>query len=202
MNRTLNVATSVAASIARLGGGLRVGTLGRRPKQRLELYEFEACPYCRKGPRGALRRSTSTPWSTRARRTGRASARGRAARRQGAIPVSRRSQHGHRAVRVGRHRHVPVRPVRRRCGAAAAPSRAAHRRAARWSPARWRPAFGARYQPATPPAKPLELYSFEASPFCRIVRERSVRARDPLPPAQCRQGQSGARRVRQAIWER
>src|ERR1700690_2376107 len=48
MNRTLDVATSLAASIARLGGGLRVGPLGRRPKKRLELYEFEACPYCRK----------------------------------------------------------------------------------------------------------------------------------------------------------
>jgi glutathione S-transferase len=36
----------------------------------------------------------------------------------------------------------------------------------------WRPAFGARYRPAKHPAKPLELYSFEASPFSRIVRER------------------------------
>ena len=27
---------------------MQVGALGKRPKQRLELYEFEACPYCRK----------------------------------------------------------------------------------------------------------------------------------------------------------
>ena len=35
----------------------------------------------------------------------------------------------------------------------------------------WRPAFGARYLPARQPEWPLELYGFESSPFCRIVRE-------------------------------
>jgi glutathione S-transferase len=35
----------------------------------------------------------------------------------------------------------------------------------------WRPAFGARYRPARQPERPLELYGFESSPFCRIVRE-------------------------------
>ena len=34
-----------------------------------------------------------------------------------------------------------------------------------------RPGLGALYRRSTPPAEPLELYSFEASPFCRIVRE-------------------------------
>ena len=48
MFRPLDVATSLAASVARFGGGMSVGALGKRPKQRLELYEFEACPYCRK----------------------------------------------------------------------------------------------------------------------------------------------------------
>ena len=44
MNRTLDIATSLAATLARLGGGLRVETLGRRPEKPLELYEFEGCP--------------------------------------------------------------------------------------------------------------------------------------------------------------
>jgi glutaredoxin len=35
----------------------------------------------------------------------------------------------------------------------------------------WRPGFGARYRPAREPEVPLELWSFEASPFCRIARE-------------------------------
>ncbi len=30
---------------------------------------------------------------------------------------------------------------------------------------------GSRYRPARPPAAPLELWSFEASPYCRIARE-------------------------------
>jgi glutathione S-transferase len=34
-----------------------------------------------------------------------------------------------------------------------------------------RPHRGSRYQPARPPDEPLELYSFEASPYCRIARE-------------------------------
>jgi glutathione S-transferase len=35
-----------------------------------------------------------------------------------------------------------------------------------------RPGFGGRYVPARQPKTPLELWSFEASPFCRIARER------------------------------
>ena len=34
-----------------------------------------------------------------------------------------------------------------------------------------RPGAGVRYRPAREPAQPLELWSFEASPFCRLVRE-------------------------------
>ena len=35
----------------------------------------------------------------------------------------------------------------------------------------WRPLGGTFSRPSTEPALPLELYSFEASPFCRIARE-------------------------------
>src|SRR5262245_55675356 len=48
MLRPLDVATSFVASIARLGAGMEVGSVGARPDRALELYEFEACPYCRK----------------------------------------------------------------------------------------------------------------------------------------------------------
>ncbi len=48
MIRPLDVATSFAASIARLGTGMAVGPVGRRPAKRLALYEFEGCPFCRK----------------------------------------------------------------------------------------------------------------------------------------------------------
>ena len=48
MQRALDLATSFAATLARCAAGLRIGALGSRPERLLELYEFEACPYCRK----------------------------------------------------------------------------------------------------------------------------------------------------------
>ena len=48
MGRIVDVASSLAATLVRAASGFRVGSLGPRPHQRLELYEFEACPYCRK----------------------------------------------------------------------------------------------------------------------------------------------------------
>jgi len=48
MTRPLDIATSFVASVARLGAGMQIATLGKRPEKPLLLYEFEACPYCRK----------------------------------------------------------------------------------------------------------------------------------------------------------
>jgi len=48
MQRAIDVTSAFALSVARLGAGLKVGPLGKRPEQLLELYEFEACPFCRK----------------------------------------------------------------------------------------------------------------------------------------------------------
>ena len=48
MIRALDVATSLAATLARAASGSSVGALGKRPAQPLDLYEFEACPFCRK----------------------------------------------------------------------------------------------------------------------------------------------------------
>jgi len=39
---------SGVASVLRFGSGGRVGRLGPRPDRLLELYEFEGCPFCRK----------------------------------------------------------------------------------------------------------------------------------------------------------
>jgi glutathione S-transferase len=48
MHRAFDVSSSVAATLVRLAGGLRVGAVGKRPAKRLVLYEFESCPFCRK----------------------------------------------------------------------------------------------------------------------------------------------------------
>ena len=44
----LNNASSFAASILRLGFGTDIAAGARVPDRRLILYDFEACPFCRK----------------------------------------------------------------------------------------------------------------------------------------------------------
>ena len=46
--RTVELAFSTAASLVRGYAGTVASPAGDRPRQLLELYEFEACPYCRK----------------------------------------------------------------------------------------------------------------------------------------------------------
>jgi glutathione S-transferase len=48
IGRLFNVASSLAVSVARVGAGVSTGALGARPQKPLQLYEFEACPFCRK----------------------------------------------------------------------------------------------------------------------------------------------------------
>jgi glutathione S-transferase len=48
MNRLLNTVTSFAATAVRLGFGTARATDCRAAEQRLILYDFEACPFCRK----------------------------------------------------------------------------------------------------------------------------------------------------------
>ncbi|MDQ3034022.1 MAG: glutathione S-transferase N-terminal domain-containing protein, partial [Myxococcota bacterium] len=48
MARVLDLVTSTAASVARAGVGDKIGALGPRPTQPLLLWDFEACPFCRK----------------------------------------------------------------------------------------------------------------------------------------------------------
>lgn len=48
MNRIIDVGTSIATTLTRLASGASVGPVGNRPAELLEIYEFENCPYCRK----------------------------------------------------------------------------------------------------------------------------------------------------------
>jgi len=48
MMRTIDVGTSWTASVLRVGLGLTASHAGARPERPIELYEFEACPFCRK----------------------------------------------------------------------------------------------------------------------------------------------------------
>ena len=170
MHRALDVATSVAATLARLGSGARVGALGPRPEQRLALYEFEACPFCRKVrealsildldalvypcPKGGPR------FRERVKREG-----GKAQFPYLVDPNAGTAMYESDAI----VRHLFERYGDGRIPALLALGLLTNASAGLASLAR--PAAGARYVRAREPAQPLELWSFEASPFCRIARE-------------------------------
>lgn len=163
--------TSWAATLLRgAPSGLRVGPCGDRPSQPLELYEFEACPFCRKVrealsmldleahiypcPRGGQRYRPEV-----ARMGGKAQFpylrdpnTGRSMYESDEIIDYLYERYGRgapaRALRLG-----PLTALG--CGLVSA-VRVGRGRSAR-------PSTGARER--------LELWSFEASPYCRLVRE-------------------------------
>lgn len=47
MNHAFEVATSLLASVAELGRGVRITSASRQPEEMLELYDMEGCPFCR-----------------------------------------------------------------------------------------------------------------------------------------------------------
>jgi len=172
MNRTLDVATSLAVTLARCAAGLRVEALGKRPEKLLELYEFEACPYCRK-VREALTAldlevlvNPCPKGGTRFREFVRTKGgkeqfpylvdpnTGTAMYESNDIVAHLFAQYGTGAPPLlYRALGGPLGQI---------PSAFA---------ALWRPVQGVRVEASKAPAQPLELWSFEASPFCRIARE-------------------------------
>jgi len=171
MNRYLDVASSLASSVIRGGAGRAIGTLGPRPEKPLELYEFEGCPFCRK-VREALSMLDLSPIVYPCPKGGprfRVAVEKRGGRAQfpylvdpntGAELYESDDIVSYLFDRYGAGK-VPLSlamgPVTT-LGAvlAGAP----------------RPGLGTFYQAARESEQLLELYSFEASPFCRIVRER------------------------------
>jgi len=170
MIRPLDVATSVLTTVWRLGSGARVGTLGKRPAQRLELYEFEACPFCRK-VREALSildleamiypcPKGGPTWRPQVRKLGGKELFpylvdpnvGRAMYESDDIVAHLFEQYG--------DGNVPF-------ALGAGPLTDASSMVSGLP----RLGGGSRYRPARQPGRPLELYSFEASPFSRIARE-------------------------------
>jgi len=168
--RALDVATSVAATLARLGSGAAVGPLGPRPALPLDLFEFEACPYCRK-VREALcvldLEAMILPCPKGGPRF-REEVRRRGGKTQFPYLVDPNSgKQMYESAEIVAYlfeRYGAGRPPALLAGGLLADVSAGLASA-------WRPGLGMRYRRARAPEEPLELYSFEASPFCRIVRE-------------------------------
>jgi glutathione S-transferase len=170
MGRTIDVATSLMSTLARGAAGLSVGALGPRPDKPLSLYEFEACPFCRKVremlsfldleamiypcPKGGSRF--------------RQEVRAKGGKTQFPYLVDPNTDtamyESDDIIRYLADRYgTGTVPVSLSLGflTTASASVASVIRVRR----------GMRYRAAVAPEQPMELYSFEASPFCRIARE-------------------------------
>jgi glutathione S-transferase len=169
MQRMLDVATSMFTTVSRLGAGVQAKPAARRPAELLELYEFEPCPFCRK-VRDAL---TELDLDAKIYPC----PKGGTVHRPKAIAMGGKAQFpylvdpntGTRlyesddiitylyATYGGRDPGVLLRgPIATASSAVASA---------------FRPTAGVKAKPSKQPAQPLELWSFEASPFCRIARE-------------------------------
>jgi glutathione S-transferase len=170
MNRALDVATSLGATLARGGLAVSVGALGARPEHPLELWEFEGCPYCRK-VREALSildldaQVWPCPKGGPRFRVELAKKAGKAQFPYLADPNTGKAMYESDDI---------IRYLFDAYGKGSVPWLLAAGVLGDLSStvaSAFRPSVGIRYRPAQAPARPLELWSFEASPFCRIVRE-------------------------------
>jgi glutathione S-transferase len=170
MNRSLDLATSYAATIVRVPAGLSVGSLGRRPERPLHLYEFEGCPFCRKA-REALTMLDLEAIIYPCPKDGpryREEVKRRGGQYQFPYLVDPNTgKEMYESDDIVRYLYESYGdggvPASLSLGALtlAGAALAGFVRAGR----------GVRYRAAKPPEQPLELWSFEASPYCRLARE-------------------------------
>jgi len=170
VSRVLDLASSFAVSVVRAGNGMTIGTPGPRPERLLELYEFEACPFCRKVrealsildldvivkpcPKGGSRFRPEL-----VQRGGKAQFPYLVDPNTGLETYESDDIVRHLFLRYG-DGSVPA-------SLSLAPLYLASNALASLC----RPLSGVRARPSRLPAQLLELWSFEASPYCRLVRE-------------------------------
>ena len=171
MDRMLDVGTSFLATLLRVPSGLRVGALGRRPQQPLHLYEFEGCPFCRKA-REALTQLDLEAMVYPCPKGGsryRNEVKSRGGKHQFPYLVDPNTgKEMYESDEIVRYLYetygdgrVPVAlslGTLTTLGVVLAGLPRGRR--------------GVSCRASKPPEKPLELWSFESSPYCRIAREK------------------------------
>ena len=170
MSRIVDLPASFAVSIFRMGSGFVVSGAGLQPEKPLELYEFEACPFCRK-VREALSvldlDATIFPCPKGGTRH-RAIVKELGGRAQFPFLVDPNTETSmYESDAIMRH-------LAKQYGSGDLPlllSLGPVTDVLSFLAGAPRVIRGSRYRPARAPEKPLELYSFEASPYCRLVRE-------------------------------
>ncbi len=168
MSRIYDIVTTYLGTGLRLGHGGWVSTLGPRPEAPLTLYEFEACPFCRKVREAAtvldldLLVKPCPKGGTRFRPE--AMALGGKAQ----FPLLVDGDHViYESGDIVKHlyqRYGAGSPSWFLFGPLFMPLSAACSAV--------RPGRGRDARPSRAPAEPLELWSYEVSPYCRLVRER------------------------------
>jgi glutathione S-transferase len=170
MNRALEITTSLLVSVGRLGSGGAVGKLGARPEKILEIYEFEACPFCRK-VREAL---SILDLEARILPCPKGGERFRAAlMKRGGKAMFPYLVDPNTGVEMYESSDI-VRYLFSQYGDGRVPTMLGMGRLTDISAILSglpRGTSGSRVAPSREPNEPLELVSFEASPFCRLVRE-------------------------------
>jgi glutathione S-transferase len=169
MQDTLDIASSTLASSLRMWRGTRASAAAKQPKRLLELYEFEACPYCR------LVREALTELDLDAR----------------IFPCPRGGRRFRpRVMALGGKTQFPylvdpntdrsfyesdeiIEYLYAQYGAGPPPSRLLRPLDVITATLAAVPrlAAGAQARPSKPARRPLELFSFESSPYSRRVRE-------------------------------
>jgi len=168
LSRTTDVVTSWAASFLSLGAGMRASTHSRAPAKLLELYEFEQCPFCRKVREALSELDLSAmiyPCPPKGERY-----------RPKAIELGGKKQFPLLVDPSGGERLYEsddiVRYLASTYGDGTIPL---HLRFGALTTARAAltglPRGRHKLERSSLPDKPLSLWSFEASPYCRIVRE-------------------------------
>lgn len=167
MARQLDVASSALATALRLGAGGTATPTARTPEKLLQLYEFEACPFCRRVrealseldldalvlpcPKGGLRfRPKAVSLGGKAMFPFLVDANTDRSMYESA-DIVRYLRETYQASGTGSGTALGI-----VSGSLASALRGRHGRVAR---------------PSRAPEQPLELWSYEASPFCRLVRE-------------------------------
>jgi glutathione S-transferase len=164
MGRALDLVTSYAATGARLGIGWFARTHARKPEKLLELYEFEACPFCRK-TREAI---TGLDLDVKVFPCPKGGERFRPGKKQFPYLVDPNTgTEMYESMDIARYLAKTYGDGSLPIGLRLGPISTLTSMVA----SAWRAGHGGRVKKSIAPEKPLELWSFEISPYCRLARE-------------------------------
>lgn len=188
MGRRFDVVSSLLASVNQQGRGVNIGAANRQPAEPLELYDMEGCPFCRlvrealteldldvmiyPCPKGGLRyRPLVERLGGKQQFPFLMDPNTDAAMYESADIID----YLYKTYGKGR---APASQIKKLV-----------RTASSVSASIVRPQKGLHASDNVPPKKPLELYSFEGSPFARLVRERLTELEIPYLVRQCGRNQ-------------